>query len=143
MPSILVVDDDGDARDALTQYLSRIGLTAEGAPNGREALDIILRRTPDLVVLDLRMPEMDGASLLDVLRSYLRLQNLPVVIWTAVPDSPIMDRARRMKVDALLVKTQVSLEEIGQVIQHQLMLHSHVPGAFGQSPPDLFGNLPA
>jgi CheY-like chemotaxis protein len=142
MPSVLVVDDDGDAREALTQYLSRIGFTAEGAPNGRDALDIILRRTPDVVVLDLRMPEMDGASLLDVLRSYLRLQHLPVIIWTAVPDSSIMDRARRMKVDAMLVKTQVSLEEIGHVIQHHLMLHSHIHGALGHPPPDSYGNLP-
>ena len=60
-------------------------------PNGREALASIITAPPDLVVLDLFMPEMDGPGLLEVLRSYLRLQALPVIIWTGLPDSPMVE----------------------------------------------------
>jgi CheY-like chemotaxis protein len=127
MSSVLVVDDDTDARDALTQYLERLGLRAHGAPNGREALTSILARTPDLVILDLRMPEMDGAGLLEVLRSYLRLQNLPVILWTAVPDSPIMERARKLGIQGVVVKPVASLEQIGHMVQQQLAHRTQLP----------------
>lgn len=128
MSSVLIIDDERDARDALTQYLQRIGFHAESAPNGREGLTAVLARMPDLIVLDLRMPEMDGAGLLEVLRSYLRLQNVPVIVWTAVPDSPIMDRALGLKVDAVMVKPKATLEEIGREIQGQLAKRAILPG---------------
>jgi CheY-like chemotaxis protein len=136
MSSVLIIDDDRDARDALAQYLRRVGLKVDSAPNGREGLTSILERMPDLIVLDLRMPEMDGAGLLEVLRSYLRLQNVSVVVWTAVPDSPIMERAQALNVDAIMIKPKATLEEIGRMVLEQIEKRS------AGYPPQLFPHQP-
>src|SRR3954462_7873766 len=104
MAHILIVDDDTDGRTALCQFLEKSGHEVDCVSNGREALAAVLARAPDLIVLDLFMPEVDGPSLLEILRSYLRLQSLPVVVMTGLPDSPLADRARHLKVNAILLK---------------------------------------
>ena len=80
---VLVVDDDPDARQLVTTCLAGEGLRIETATNGREALEVIETFSPDLVFLDLMMPEMDGASFLDCIRADPRYSHLPVVIITA------------------------------------------------------------
>ena len=120
MAYLLVVDDDADSRDVLTRFLTRAGHECANAPNGREALASILARTPDLIVLDLLMPEMDGTDLVEILRSYLRLQSLPIVVLTAAPDSPQAFRAKRQKVKAILPKGKATFAEIHSVISDEL-----------------------
>ena len=120
MAYLLVVEDDRDARDLFCRSLTRAGHNVKGVPNGRDALQSILERTPDLVVLDLLMPEMDGTDLVEILRSYLRLQSLPIVVVTAAPDSPQAYRARRQKVNAILPKAGATLDEISRVVAEQL-----------------------
>jgi DNA-binding NarL/FixJ family response regulator len=80
----------------------------------------VIARTPDLVILDLFMPEMDGANFLEIIRSYLRLQSLPVIVLTGLPDSPVVDRARFLKVNAILVKGKATLEEIAEAVRTEL-----------------------
>lgn len=120
MARLLIVDDDADARDALGRFLTESGHTVMCVPNGREALMNIIMHPPDLVVLDLYMPEMDGLGLLQVIRSYLRLQSLAVVIWTAVPDSPMLSRMRELRVTSILIKPRAQLSEILETIEKEL-----------------------
>jgi CheY-like chemotaxis protein len=120
MAYLLVVDDDADSREVLGRFLSKCGHQVASAPNGRDALASVLARTPDLIVLDLLMPEMDGTDLVEILRSYLRLQSVPIVVVTAAPDSPQAYRAKRQKVNAILAKAKVTFAEINQVIADQL-----------------------
>ena len=63
------------------------------------------------------MPDMDGPSFLEVVRSYLRLQSLPVVIFTGLVDSPMIERIRHLHVNAILVKGKASSDEILQALQ--------------------------
>jgi len=104
----------------LSQFLTKAGHEAIGVPNGREAMVSILSRLPDAVVLDLLMPEMDGVDLLSILRSYLRLQTLPVIVWTAVSDGPMLDRIKRMKVDEILLKPKTTFPDIVRAIERHL-----------------------
>jgi CheY-like chemotaxis protein len=112
MAYVLVVDDELDAREPLCQFLVKSGHAAECVPNGREALASILARLPDVIVLDLLLPEMDGVDLLSVIRSYLRLRALPVIVWTALSEGPMIERAERMKVAEILIKTQTTFPDI-------------------------------
>ena len=80
----------------------------------------MIARPPDLVILDLFMPEMDGANFLEIIRSYLRLQALPVIIITGLPDSPMVERARHLRVNTILVKGKATLEEIGEAVRQEL-----------------------
>lgn len=80
----------------------------------------VIDNPPDLIILDLYMPEMDGGTFLEVIRSYLRLQALPVVILTALPDSPMVERARHLKVNTILIKAKATFEEILEAVQQEL-----------------------
>lgn len=112
MAYVLIVDDNADAADTLARLLQTADYEVESVPNGREALAKILARIPDVVVLDLAMPEMDGPSFLEVVRSYLRLQSLPVVVLTGISDSPLIARAQALRVNSVLAKGKASPEEI-------------------------------
>ena len=78
----------------LLRFLSRSGYEVAGAPDGRAALHAALERKPDLILLDLLMPTMDGPELIDVLRSYLRFSALPIVVADRRPRRP-RSRARQ------------------------------------------------
>src|SRR5258707_1378753 len=96
MSYVLVVDDEPDGSEVVCRILERSGITARTVANGQEALRELLTETPDAVVLDMRMPEMDGISLLEILRSYLRWYHLPVVLMTAHGTKAQLDRAKEL-----------------------------------------------
>jgi len=83
--SVLVVDDVAENRDLLVRRLSRLGITdIEQAANGIEALAAIERKTFHLVLLDIMMPEMDGYGVLERLRKDGKINDLPVVVISAL-----------------------------------------------------------
>lgn len=120
MPKLLIVDDVEDAREGLAVLFRGSGYTVTCAPNGREALTAVLSDVPDVVLLDLLMPGMDGPSFLEVVRSYLRIQSLPVVVLTALSDSPMVERARALKVNAILVKAKATHDDIQKAVEEAL-----------------------
>ena len=120
MASVLLVEDAFDASEALASYLRKHGHEVRVVGNGREALAAVIMNPPDAVVLDLFLPEIDGPSFLEVLRLYLRMTSLPVVVLTGLPDSPMVERARRLKVNSVLVKGKAGLDDIYQALVQSL-----------------------
>jgi CheY-like chemotaxis protein len=90
---VLVVEDDGAAREVIRRALERDGWLVREAENGRAALDQVAREVPDLVVLDLMMPKMDGFEFVSELRRSERGREVPVVVVTA-KEVTADDRAR-------------------------------------------------
>ncbi|MEY4388080.1 MAG: hypothetical protein RLY20_3363, partial [Verrucomicrobiota bacterium] len=82
-PKLLIVDDEEDARRLLAEHLKDEGCEFRTAVNGRDALELMKTYPPDLVLLDLMMPEMDGMTFLNQIRSIPRFRFLPVVVVTA------------------------------------------------------------
>jgi CheY-like chemotaxis protein len=121
MAKVLVVDDVEDTRETLAVILQEAGHAVTCVPNGREALLAVFTDPPDAVVLDLLMPEMDGPSFLEVVRSYLRIQALPVVVLTGYGDSPMIDRARALKVNTILVKGRATPADIRTAVEQALV----------------------
>jgi CheY-like chemotaxis protein len=77
-----VVDDDPLFRRSITELLAAEGFSVEQAENGKQALVHIQERVPDLMLLDLAMPEMDGFEVLQRLRTDPKAVNLPVLVIT-------------------------------------------------------------
>src|SRR5688572_7919786 len=102
MARILIVDDNCDSSEGLAKIYRPSGHEVTCVPNGREALLQVLQRTPDVVLLDLMMPDMDGPSFLQVVRLYLRMQDLPVVVLTGFTESPLIERALHLGVNSVL-----------------------------------------
>jgi CheY-like chemotaxis protein len=86
-PEVLVVDDDRDTREAIRETLVEEGYTVSCAGNGREAMTMLESTLPDLLVLDLMMPELNGWQVLALLGER-RLQ-LPVLVLTADRDAEL------------------------------------------------------
>lgn len=112
MGSILVVDDDGDSRDAVARYLSKAGYAVRSARNGREALVAVATTVPDVIILDARMPEMSGLEFLQVIRSYLRWSTVPVVLLTGFDQGAHIDRARDFGVGCIFLKASFQLADL-------------------------------
>ncbi len=80
---ILVVDDEESVRHVVTFTLERAGYEVDAAVNGDDCLDKVYSFHPDLVLLDLMMPMVDGWEVLQLLRSNPETENIPVVLLTA------------------------------------------------------------
>jgi CheY-like chemotaxis protein len=81
--SVLLVEDDFDIREAVSAVLEAEGYTVLTAGNGEEALAILERGQPCVVLLDLMMPVMSGWDFMDVVRKNQRLEDMPVVVVSA------------------------------------------------------------
>ena len=77
---VLVVDDEPLVREVVTSYLRRDGFAVEEAAEGKAALDAMARTKPDLIVLDVMLPNVDGLSILSQVRE---TSNIPVILLTA------------------------------------------------------------
>jgi CheY-like chemotaxis protein len=83
----LVVDDSEDAQELCREALEDTGYHVQCAPNGQDALQLLIAMpTPTVIILDVLMPAMGGLELLDIIRAYRRLADVPVVIITAGED---------------------------------------------------------
>ena len=91
--SVLIVDDDPLARLLALRALSEMGFKTEEAADGHEALDRIEAAVPDLVLLDLDMPGLDGFETCESIRASERTRELPVLIATGLTDGATIDRA--------------------------------------------------
>jgi DNA-binding response OmpR family regulator len=81
--NILIVEDEQALRDTIVTALRMSGHTVVGAENGLEALDRVHEEPPELVVLDLQLPEMDGWEFLSHFRSLTGSRDVPVVVMSA------------------------------------------------------------
>jgi signal transduction histidine kinase/CheY-like chemotaxis protein len=118
-PRILVVDDEANIRELLTQEFSEAGYQVSVAANGREALVEVRRNRPDLVVLDVMMPEMNGFDVAAVLKNDPQTLDIPIVILSIVQDK---DRGFRLGVDRYLTKpidTELLFREVGALIEQK------------------------
>ena len=108
---ILVVDDDASARARLRHVLERNGWTVTEAADGKEALDSVLHAPPQLILLDLTMPVMDGFTLLHELRARPGCADIPVVVLSA-RDLDAKDRQRLEGAEKVLRKGDTNLREL-------------------------------
>jgi DNA-binding response OmpR family regulator len=120
MSTILVVDDTALAREAVSKLLEYEGFTVLRAGHGRDAWAMLYDHTPDLVLLDLMMPEMDGVTLLRMIRRSSRWCDLPVIVLTGVDDNEFFVRsARELKIQDLVPKASFGFDDLlGRVKQH-------------------------
>ncbi|HEX7534901.1 MAG TPA: response regulator [Syntrophales bacterium] len=86
-PQILVVDDSPDIIELLTDALTRQGYRVRSAASGSEALSSVAKEAPDLILLDIRMPDMDGYQVCHHLKSDGRGYGMPVIFISSFDDT--------------------------------------------------------
>ena len=116
--TVLVVEDDADTRDMLQRLLTRENWAVTEATNGRVALERMAESQPELILLDLMMPEMDGFAFLEALRQQDAWRSIPVVVVTAIDLTPEDRQRLNGYVEQILQKGAYSREELLHEIYH-------------------------
>jgi signal transduction histidine kinase len=114
--SVLVVDDDEAFRTAAGGVLRGCGFTVYEVADGRTALAAAQARRPDMMLLDLRLAELDGFAVLDALAADAELRDIPVVVVTAYPHE-LFGHAAATRTAAVLDKTRTTLDDLCIVVR--------------------------
>jgi CheY-like chemotaxis protein len=107
MSAVLIVDDIQDCSEPLARLLRKSGHAVECAPGGMEALELLPRFQPDVIVLDLMMPVMDGVSFLEAMRSDPAWKGIRVVVLSGYGDGLPARRLAELGVGELFLKGSV------------------------------------
>lgn len=120
MAAVLVVDDDADHCELISRMLDRQGHHVASALNGWEALLVLDSSHIDLIILDLMMPGMDGATFLGIMRNDKRRQHIPVIVVTALSEGPLATRVRALDVKRVFRKADYELSDLLDSVQQHL-----------------------
>ena len=121
MPNlVLIVEDDPAARQLMDRFFRREGYQTALAADGVEGLGRAMAQPPDLVMLDLAMPRMDGLRLLRTLRDIDTLRTVPVIVSTSRSDGEAVDEAISLGVEQYLVKTRYTLKDLSAIVRRHL-----------------------
>lgn len=114
-PLVHLVDDDPDALELLRSYLEHAGIDTVQSQSGKQALAKLADSRPDLVLLDVQMPELDGFETLAEMRTQVTLRDLPVIFLTSLDRPNLKVRALDMGADDYVVKPFNSAELVARV----------------------------
>src|SRR6476660_9415944 len=113
MSKILVVDDSSLIRQCVAKLLEQAGHTTQTAANGKEAWAMLYAGVPDLIVLDLMMPQMDGLTFLRLLRHNHHWNDLPVIVLTGHDDEEkMLEQAKALGVSEVIFKGNASMDRL-------------------------------
>jgi two-component system cell cycle response regulator DivK len=101
---VLIVDDSRDAREIYAAYLNHRGFRTYTSPDGSAAIDMALEYRPDVVVMDLTMPYIDGITALRRLKTHPRTKQIPVILLTGYPSKAIERGAIEAGAEIFLTK---------------------------------------
>ena len=101
---ILLIEDEGNIREAIGFILSRAGWEVQGHGNGATAIEAVTRTKPDMVILDIMLPGLSGFEILRALRAGAETAQLPVLMLTAKGQARDQEAAFEMGADAYLTK---------------------------------------
>lgn len=120
---ILVVDDDPDVLKSISRFLSKKGYPVSKATGGKEALAMMAKDTPNLVLLDALMPEMDGVETLEKIRQ--QFPNVDVVMISALKEEAVARETINMGAYEWLPKP-FSMEQLDRTLFVTLLARGHL-----------------
>lgn len=106
-PKVVIVEDDKNLLDLYAYQFKNAGFDVIKAEDGRQGLSTIMSEKPDLVILDIMLPKLDGLSMLKELRlSPGSVGRTPVIVLTALSDKAFADEAMRLGANEYFIKTE-------------------------------------
>lgn len=110
--SVLIIEDETDIREAMAEAVADAGFAVAEAPNGTAGLEKALAEHPDLILLDIVMPIMDGHTFLSKLRTDAWGKTAKVIVLTSMDDVQNIAGAHEGAITDYLIKAHSSLEDI-------------------------------
>lgn len=127
---ILIVEDDLTYRDPMGDFLAAHSFTIANADNGEMAMEKLLFHHPDLVILDMMLPKVDGFEVLKRIRSYPdpAVANLPIIILSNLSGDKDIESAKALGASAYLIKSNTTKEDVEQKVEEFLFPNGRTPG---------------
>jgi DNA-binding response OmpR family regulator len=120
MKTILVVEDEPDLGQILQDELIKAKFKVLLAKDGVEGLSLALKHKPDLIVVDILMPKMDGITMVKTLHNDAVGKDIPIMVLSNLSDPDIISKALDNKVYDYIVKSDWELDEVIKKIQAKL-----------------------
>ena len=112
MNNVLIVEDEDFLIQALKDNLGAEGCTVDIAKDGEEAVKMVEKKKPDLILLDILMPKRDGFYVLEELKKNPKWKLIPVIVLSNLGEDTAIKRAMGMGADDYFVKSQHPIEEV-------------------------------
>jgi DNA-binding response OmpR family regulator len=119
---ILIIEDEVSLQEILRDELERQGFRVSSALEGDTAMEVVHQTPPDLILLDLLMPHVDGMTFLATLRKNKKMKDIPVIILTNVNEMGEVSRAVEYNVYDYLVKSDVTVPQLVDRIRTKLSM---------------------
>jgi PAS domain S-box-containing protein len=113
-PRIMIVEDDPDLARVIKESFERHGIKTFHAQSGTEAIELCRELTPDLLILDLVLPDLDGFGVVDWLRDQNHLRHVPLVVYSAAEPTPQEKERLKLGPTQFMTKSRVPPEEFEQ-----------------------------
>lgn len=132
-PRILVVDDNQDLASVMRVILAQAGFDVHAVFSGKEALDWLAQSTPDVLILDLMLPDISGFTILRQLRASDSASPLPVIVLTARKDPETRAESQSAGADTFITKP-INSKALVEHVQKALALRASAPRASQAKP---------
>lgn len=132
MAKILIIEDDPLITKIYTTRLKADGYEVFSADNGEDGIKLAEKELPQIIILDIMMPKIDGFGVLQRLRSLPQIQPVPILIYSNLAQESEMDRAKRTGATEFIVKANISPTEMVSKVKNYLTNQSPTPAAKSQ-----------
>jgi two-component system, cell cycle response regulator DivK len=126
LPLLLVVEDFEELYELYSDFLAGVGFSVEGSSTGEQALEEARRLVPDLIIMALGLPRMNGWEAIQILKSEAATRHIPVLALTGHVQRRFAELAREAGADAVMVKP-CPLDELLRQIERLLQRETHAP----------------
>ena len=120
---ILIIDDIPDVHVSMIVLLDRHGYKVSIAPNGKTGIEMALSRLPDLIILDVSMPDMSGIEVLVKLKRYSKTNSIPVIMVTGSAEFDVVNEARVLGISGYVTKPYDMLKLLTRI---QIVMRNNI-----------------
>lgn len=119
---ILVVEDEATLQRSLVEFLTEENFSVISASDGEKGLELAKAEKPDLVILDIILPKMDGYEVLSGIKKDEKTKNIPVILLTNLESAEDIQKAFERGATTYLVKSDYKLEDVAKKIKETLKI---------------------
>ncbi|MEK7453000.1 MAG: response regulator [Patescibacteria group bacterium] len=122
MKKVILIEDEPALQESLSIALKSKGIDVISAFDGESGLNLIIKMKPDLILLDLILPKMDGFTILDNVKKNPEVNNIPIIVLTNLDDDRYIQRVIGLGVTSYLIKSNYNSEEISNKVKDILKI---------------------
>jgi len=117
---LAIIEDDPAISQMYRMKFETEGYKVETAENGKIGLDMIEKMKPDMVLLDLMMPEMNGDEMLEIMRATEWGKNVPVIVLTNMGEQEIPEKIEKLGINAFILKAEMTPKQVEELVKKEI-----------------------